>query len=170
VIGLEVDDVGFERRTVTFRPNARRGRLKGATSWRVVPLWPQKVLDQLAARAGFLHAVLDPVTSKQRNTSAGQMMWTGRRIRPHMLRHTYCAARLQTLDRGLPVSEYTVAKELGHGGPDLVRRIYGHLGTVRHRSEMVEYRVGRHVGILRDPLARPEAADRAYPKAAAEVV
>src|SRR5262249_6747880 len=41
VIGLEVDDLSFERRTVTFRPNERRARLKSATSWRVVPLWPQ---------------------------------------------------------------------------------------------------------------------------------
>jgi integrase len=188
VIGLEVDDVSFERRTVTFRPNARRARLKSATSWRVVPLWPQleeilwaylfaagdaregllfpghtasglvgdirKVLDQLAARAGFLRPALDPATDKQRKTKAGQFVWTGRRIRAHMLRHTYCAARLQTLDRGQPVSEYTVAKELGHGGPDLVRRIYGHLGDVRHRADVVEYRVEQHRAILGDRLSR----------------
>jgi hypothetical protein len=65
-----------------------------------------------------------------------------------MLRHTYCAARLQTLDRGQPVSEHTVAKELGHGGPDLVRRIYGHLDTVRHRAEVVEYQIEKQRGIL----------------------
>jgi hypothetical protein len=29
-----------------------------------------------------------------------------------MFRHTYCAARLQTLDRGAPVAPHTVAKEL----------------------------------------------------------
>ncbi len=40
VLGLELDDVSFDRRTVTFRPNAWR-RLKTATSWRVVPMWPQ---------------------------------------------------------------------------------------------------------------------------------
>jgi integrase len=48
-----------------------------------------------------------------------------------MFRHTYCAARLQTLDQGAPVSVYTVAKELGHGGETMVRRVYGHLGHVR---------------------------------------
>ena len=30
-------------------------------------------------------------------------------------------------------------KELGHSGDALVRRMYGHLGTVRHRSKVVEY-------------------------------
>jgi len=34
-----------------------------------------------------------------------------------------------------------VAKELGHGGEAMVRRVYGHLGQVRHRAEVVEYRV-----------------------------
>jgi integrase len=40
VLGLELDDVSFDRQTVTFRPNSWR-RLKTQTSWRVVPLWPQ---------------------------------------------------------------------------------------------------------------------------------
>jgi len=183
VLGLEVDDVNFARRTVTFRPNARRGRLKNDTSWRAVPLWPQleeilrayvfadgdaregllfpgtsasglvgdfrKLLDQVAASAGFLRPVVDPATGKQRRQGkAGALLWTGRRIRPHMLRHTYCAARLQTLDRGEPVSQFTVGRELGHGGDSLVKRVYGHLGDVRHRAEVVEYRVEQHRGIL----------------------
>jgi integrase len=57
------------------------------------------------------------------------------------LRHTYCASRLQTLDAGAPVSLSTVAREMGHGGDSLVRRIYGHMGEIRHRAEEVEYRV-----------------------------
>jgi integrase len=40
VLGLEVGDVSFDRKTVTFRPNDWR-RLKTATSLRSVPLWPQ---------------------------------------------------------------------------------------------------------------------------------
>ena len=40
VLGLEVDDVSFDRKTVTFRANAWR-RLKTASSFRAVPLWPQ---------------------------------------------------------------------------------------------------------------------------------
>ncbi len=65
-----------------------------------------------------------------------------------MFRHTYCAARLQTLDHGAPVSPFTVAKEMGHGGDSLVKRIYGHLGEVRRRSEVVEYRVENHREVL----------------------
>ncbi len=65
--------------------------------------------------------------------------WKDRLIRTKMFRHTYCAARLQTLDHGYPVAEFTVAQEMGHGGPQLVRTVYGHLGRVRHRSDVVEY-------------------------------
>ena len=39
------------------------------------------------------------------------------------------------------MSPYTVSRELGHGSEEMVRRVYSHLGTVRHRSEVVEYRV-----------------------------
>ena len=51
-----------------------------------------------------------------------------------------------------PVSPYTVAKELGHGGEAMVRRVYGHLGTVRHRSEFLEYRVEQFEKELSDVL------------------
>lgn len=30
---------------------------------------------------------------------------------------------------------------MGHGGEQLVTRVYGHLGQIRHRSEYVEYRI-----------------------------
>jgi len=89
------------------------------TDWR-------KLLDRIAARAG----------------------WKRGEIRSKMFRHTYAAARLQTLDQGAPVSAYTVAKELGHGGESMVRRVYGHLGAVRHRSAVVEYRVHQHRKVL----------------------
>ena len=84
----------------------------------------RKALDAVAARAG----------------------WKAGEVRSKQFRHSYCAARLQTLDRGHPVSPYTVAKELGHGGDSMVKRVYGHLGAIRHRSEVVEYRVENHVG------------------------
>lgn len=73
-------------------------------------------------------------------------------IRTKAFRHTYCATRLQTVDRGAPVSEYTVAKEMSHGGTSLVRPVYGHLGQVRHRSEFVEYRVEQHREEVKDGL------------------
>jgi hypothetical protein len=37
-----------------------------------------------------------------------------------------------------------VGKELGHGGTSMVERVYSHLGEVRHRSDVVEYRVEQH--------------------------
>ena len=74
-------------------------------------------------------------------------------VTPYTLRHTYCSARLQTLDQGAPVSPFTVGRELGHGGDALVRSVYGHLGTVRHRAKVVEYRVTQHRAILRERLA-----------------
>ena len=40
VLGLDVQDVDFDRRIVKFRPNQWR-RLKTKTSHRIVPLWPQ---------------------------------------------------------------------------------------------------------------------------------
>jgi hypothetical protein len=76
-----------------------------------------------------------------------------------MLRHTYCAARLQTLDRGEPVSQFTAGRELGHGGDSLVRRVYGHLGEVRHRADVVEYRVEQHRTILGDRLTQLDRFD-----------
>jgi integrase len=66
-------------------------------------------------------------------------------LRTKMFRHTYCAGRLQTLDRGAPVSTYTVARELGHESEVMVRRVYAHLDEVRHRTEVVEYRVAQHL-------------------------
>lgn len=46
------------------------------------------------------------------------------------------------------MSQFVVGKELGHGGDALVRRVYGHTGTVRHRAEVVEYRVEQHAAEL----------------------
>jgi len=53
-----------------------------------------------------------------------------------------------------PVSVYTVAKEMGHGGESMVRRVYGHLGQVRQRPDVVEYRVEQYIANLGDRLAR----------------
>ncbi len=186
VLGLEVGDVSFDRKTVTFRPHSHR-RLKTFTSARVVPLWPQLeeilrpyvfdlerpparllfpsgrtgpdtmvtnfdgALDQVAIRAGFWEYVLgadgEPVKDKK-----GEPKRRGT-VRSRMWRHTYCAARLQTLDGAAPVSPYTAARELGHGGLRLVDRVYGHLGQVRHRSDVVEYRVEQHQERLEERIA-----------------
>jgi len=71
-----------------------------------------------------------------------------------LFRHTYCAARLQTLDGGAPVSPFTVSRELGHGSSAMVEHVYSHLGTVRQRSEVVEYRIEQHRKAVAERLER----------------
>lgn len=90
----------------------------------------RKLLDRVGMRAG----------------------WQKGESRSKMFRHTYCAARLQTLDGGAPVSPFTVSRELGHGSKDMVERVYGHLGAVRYRAEVVEYRVEQHAERLAERL------------------
>jgi integrase len=176
VLGLEVADVSFTRGTVTFRPNQWR-RLKTATAARVVPLWPQlrEILDRYLSVRTASVVLHDAPTSNLlfpsfRSGAEGRLVelrkifdrvairggWPIGAIRSRALRHTYCASRLQTLDGGAPVSLFTVARELGHGGDSLVRRIYGHLGEVRHRAEAVEYRVEQHVATLGERLSELE--------------
>lgn len=142
-------------------------RLKTATSHRSVPLWPQlrealKAYFPRREREGgtllFPSARMKAeamVTDfrKVLDAVAERAGWKPGEIRSKMFRHTYCAARLQTLDHGESVSVFTVARELGHGGTALVNRVYGHLGEVRHRAAAVEYRVEQHVAKLGDRLA-----------------
>jgi hypothetical protein len=42
------------------------------------------------------------------------------------------------------VSRLQVQKEMGHGGGQLVDRIYGHAQRTPYRSDVVEYRVENH--------------------------
>lgn len=170
VLGLEISDVSFERQTVTFRENAWR-RLKTDTSARVVPLWPQ--LAEIL-RAYLNQRIVEEVAGKRAPSpllfpsDRGGMLvdvrkyldrvgqrggWRKGEIRSKMFRHTYCAARLQTLDQGAPVSVYTVRRELGHGSTKMVEEVYSHLGELRHRAEVVEYRVEQHAVRLAERLA-----------------
>jgi integrase len=99
----------------------------------------RKLIDHVAIRAGFWEYVVTPAGEQVKN-KAGQPKKRGT-VRTKALRHSYCAARLQTLDGGAPVSIYTLSRELGHTSPAMVQRVYAHLGTIRHRAEVVEYRV-----------------------------
>ena len=80
--------------------------------------------------------------------------WKAGEIRSKQFRHTYATARLQTTDRGAPVAAWTVAKELGHTSTAMIESTYGHLGEVRHRSDVVEYRAAQHTTKLGDRLSR----------------
>jgi integrase len=167
VLGLGVEDISFDRRTVTFRPNRWRG-LKTRTSRRTIPLWPQleEILrDFVFGREGPLGQLLFPSTQlksespvtdtrKSLDSIAELAGFPRGDIRTKVFRHTYCAARLQTLDHGAPVSQWTVSKEMGHGGGSMVERVYGHLGDIRHRSEVVEYRVEQYLDRLGDRVRR----------------
>lgn len=154
VAGLLVSDLSFERQTITFRPHDHR-RLKTRTSHRTVPLHPQlhEILETYRRSYQRIGGLLFPAPRtdrmitdirKQLDKVAGTAGWEPGEIRTKIFRHTYCTARLQTLDQGFPISTYTVARELGHGGDSLIKRVYGHLGTVRHRSEHAEFRIEQH--------------------------
>ena len=152
ILGLEIQDVSFSRRTITFRPNSWR-RLKTVSSARTVPLWPQletvlhEYLNSKSAPQGKLlfpssrFSEDRPIDDIRKSLDRLARVAGINRIpvRTKVFRHTYCAARLQTLDNGFPISLWTVSRELGHGGTSLVERVYGHLGQMRHRASCVEY-------------------------------
>src|SRR5262249_44461197 len=148
VLGLTLDDLSFDREVVLIRPHEHHegGRLKTEGSTRPIRMWPQ------------LKEILQPYVDRRIIERGGTLLFPapgdggmisdwrktldaiGRHagfpdgsIRSKMFRHTYCAARLQTLDNGRPVSTWTVSGELGHGSTRLVQEAYGHLGTIRHR-------------------------------------
>ena len=184
VYGLEVDDVSFERKTITIRPNKWR-RLKTQRAARVIPLQPQLeaiLREHFQDLERWKHERLEsgrgrvpdcelvfPTWSMQGtpqivqdsrkvlDTIAVRAGWKRGEIRTKMFRHTYCAARLQTLDRGAPISPFTVARELGHASAEMVENVYSHLGTFRHRGEAVEYRIEHHRDRLVPRLAALEA-------------
>lgn len=171
VLGLDVEDVSFDRGKVYFRPNDHRG-LKTKTSHRIVPLWPQlrDILQEwmyggdTPQTSGLLFPgrTGEPIGDLRKSLDAiGKLcgMEEGE-VRTKAFRHTYCAARLQTVQRivrpgadpstdndpyeWVPVTKYTVQREMGHGGSALVDRVYGHVGESLHRSEVVEYRTQQH--------------------------
>lgn len=160
VLGLEVDDVSFDRETVTFRPNRWR-RLKTRKSHRTVRLWPQLAevlqahvlpLDRTPREGLLFPGPRGMVTSfdKALDVVAVRGGWQSGEVRSRMFRNAYIAARLQTVEGGVPVSTYTVAREVGHAGEDMIREVYGHIGTVRHRSEVVEFRLEQHGAAIRE--------------------
>jgi len=148
------NDKGLLKQIVEgIQPSDEPGRLEKAL-FLALSFW-HLVLNHLGFRANYL-----PLTEILCFLFLFRALRTGR-LSGYVLSgfflglslHTYTAARLQSLDGGAPVSEYTVARELGHGGHAMIRRVYGHLGQVRHRSEHVEYRVEHFEEKLGDRLA-----------------
>jgi integrase len=187
VIGLDIDDVSFDRGLIYFRPNEHRG-LKTKTSKRDVPLWPQlrEILQDwmFGGDAPRTEGLLFPASAR----TGGGMVQDLRKsldemgelcgmrageVRTKAFRHTYCSTRLQTVQGFLKpgykptdpdavqyveVSQDAVAREMGHGGSELVKRIYGHRARNPHRAFEVEYRAGQHREVLGERLRALEAA------------
>lgn len=170
VIGLQVEDISFDRGLVRFRPNEHRG-LKTQTSIRTVPLWPQlrDVLQtwMFGGDSPRTNGLLFPSAlggmvrdlRKSLDTIGGLCGMEKGEVRTRRFRHTYCSARLQTVQRILKpgsdpdskdawdyveVSRFQVQKEMGHGGAQLVDRIYGHAQRLPYCSEVVEYEIEQH--------------------------
>ncbi|MGH7702866.1 MAG: hypothetical protein ACREMO_07205 [Gemmatimonadales bacterium] len=101
----------------------------------------RKLLNHLAVRSGLARPMTDGAGKPLKKGGWPVLDFP---LRTKMFRHTYCSARLQTLDGDAPVAPFTVSRELGHGSLGMVTRVYSHLGTVRHRATVVEYRLEQH--------------------------
>jgi integrase len=147
VLGLERRDVDRGEALVRFRENDHR-RLKRAHCRRYVPLWPQLAAaleDRLERiRTGqllFPSPKTDRMLTDFRKPLRTIVDAAGLEEvpTPTTFRHTYAAARLQTLDGGEPVSVYTVAQEMGHKDTTQIEETYGHLMRTRHRTRTVRF-------------------------------
>lgn len=164
VYGLERRDVDLEAGVVHFRPNRHRGLKRDRKHRRRVPLWsdlevilrdyldgrnlaPRDLLFEIAG-GGMIGDVRGLLSTLVENAGIED-----KRVTPHTFRHTYAAARIQTLDHGEPVSIYTVAQELGHTTVRLIEETYGHLQSTRHRAAEVEYREADVVDMEREERA-----------------
>jgi len=154
LFGLERADVDLDDNVIRVRPNRWR-TLKSRHSKRDVPLWPQLraiLTPHLAGlRPGgvllfpsYRHLVERPYAEIDHALAAAvQKAEIEKPVTLHSLRHTYCTARLNTLDGGAPVSIWTVACELGHRDTGMIERVYGHVlqDRDRHgvRRDVLEY-------------------------------
>ncbi len=156
VLGLTWDDIDFDLKQITFKPNKWRG-LKREWSERTIPMWPQLLPilkahrkkmkgDRLVfpsprlafvGKEGMIHDIRN-VMNELRKESGVANLPGGVTI----FRHTYATARLQTTDNGKQISLWTVKNEMGHKTVSLIETTYGHPSSFRPRGEVVEYRVG----------------------------
>ena len=160
-------------RTLSFRQVSTGGAGKVPSSARLLPL-----LDQRAIEGGRLLFRSPHVTDREAPLTdlrdlldrvARRAGWEDGDVRTRMFRVTYATARLQTLDHGARIAPWTVEKELGHATREMLEEVYGRLGDVRHRSDVVEYRVEQHFDKLGDqwiPIKRRSSAAGSVPSAA----
>lgn len=175
VLGLEIDDIDFTRKLIRFASNQWR-TIKDYDE-RSVPMWPaleRALREHLRHRRGTSSLLFEgrnaagrPQMITSYHKAFTRMKWAAaallgdvnggkllaKAINPRVFRVTYCSARLQTLDNGKPVASWTVEAEMGHNSGKMIKRVYGRIGEVRHRSEVVEYVP------LREDRAEPEGDD-----------
>lgn len=145
VEGLEKADLDFLDGYVWFRPNAsRRNVNKSLGTARRVPMWPQ-LRAMLTEYLASPHVPNGPRLLDGRscrgwmNHLARDLGWPSDLVRLRVFRVTYASARVQTLDRGAPVSIWTVQQEMGHGSLAMLKDVYVRVGTIRRRGEDVAY-------------------------------
>lgn len=139
-LGLLIEDIDFRRKKIRVRRNRYR-RLKTKKSRRSVPLWPQLeeiLLQYLKALGNPTRGILFPSPTRPDRPVRSIKRLVGElalridydgTLTPKIFRHTYCAARLDTLENGEPVTHLKVARELGHKSTDMVEQIYGHVNA-----------------------------------------
>ena len=103
----------------------------------MAPLFPQlrEILQRHVFKGGNVTGLLFPAPRgggmvwdlrKALDAVGERAGWDKGEIRTKMFRHTFCAAALQTLDSGAPISPWTVAKWMGHT-TDEMKELYQHL-------------------------------------------
>lgn len=153
VFGLRVEEVRLDDEVVQFRPNEFRD-LKTRHSKRDVPVWSQLrgILQPVLERReeGLLFPSRTGGTLSDLRSSFDEVQSRAgleKRLTPKVFRHTYTAARIQTLDGDRPVALFTVARELGHKSVDRIEDVYGHLQSRRQRRPEVRYEESEAVDI-----------------------
>lgn len=163
-LGLFVEDIDFDRKLIRVRRNRHR-RLKTKRSRRSVPLWPQLegiLRAYLKARGNPTTGILFPSPKapdrpvgsiKRLMAELGVRIGYERALTPKVFRHTYCAARLQTTDGGVPIAKIKVARELGHRKSDITEGVYAHVDpgmTLMRRRERVEFTLADYPGLVEE--------------------
>lgn len=167
--GLLVEDLDLHHGVVHFECNGWR-RLKGRKlGHRSVPVWPLLALALRAYEPPFErrrgHLACPTLSRKGHESMVSDFrsLWRKAQVRAieildeagiehdlgrhrmtaRALRVAYASARVQTLDRGEPVSDRTVAYELGHQSKQMLDRVYVRIGKSmhRHRRPVVEFRL-----------------------------
>lgn len=166
VEGLEKCDLDFLDGYVWFRPNAtRRNVNKGLGTARRVPMWPQlrTVLTEYLASPHVPSGprLLDGGSCRGwMNRLAHDLGWPSELVRLRVFRVTYASARVQTTDRGAPVSIWTVQQEMGHGSLEMLKDVYVRVGTIRRRGEDVAYLWEEFADEFHTQLERAESSRR----------